>query len=291
MIITMALERSQSRPGRGRPAGGTLGGVVGTPFADLENRTHTHLVNSIAVPTESVGSHSHTVDPPLTVTTTDAHNHQWAAYRSGVWQLITEARTFEDVVEWTDGVGGEGSGHASLGVAFGHADEIYHTVLDFHVHTSDVPLFASSQAGSHGHNVNVASTRTGGSGKRDGARPLNFDSFPHHADRLGCPDPLLRPGPVLRSGGLGALDLRLLLMPPKLRERLLQQEREAGDSQSGIDDIVFALLLRRGAGQRTRRLLLEIVLSRIHGNPPEVVIRGERGQGGCDSGCEVLELA
>lgn len=190
------LPAARGRALVGLPAGGTLGGTVGAPLANLENRAHTHSVDPAAAATTSAGDHLHTVDP-ISATTSSAgthshsiaavtvtsgsggththttaipdHNHEWArlVFMGGD---DYEARTFAadgttnlDMIYWGDGVGADGAGIYPL--AFDPAPSTG-TSSPGPYFTKDTSLgtITSSSNGSHSHTVDIGATSTGSTG-------------------------------------------------------------------------------------------------------------------------------
>ena len=117
------------------PASKTLGGTVGDPLEDLEDRTHTHAVDPTSTGTSSVGTHTHSVNPPSDNTSTSgSHSHTME-----VPNIISYVSSGTYPVAYREHI---------------------HTVhaSGSHDHTIDLPAFDSGGAGSHSHSVDIPST-------------------------------------------------------------------------------------------------------------------------------------
>jgi len=150
--------------GQGRTLVGSasnLGGTVGTPLGNLENRTHTHNVDPAVAVTNASGNHIHSVDPPPSTTSSDAHNHIWSfTQESGrFWKTfqIDETETF--VVAWPFG-GGVSVGAGVYPLVDDTVESTFYTDIDSHSHTVNTGAFNSASGGTHGHTVDIPNTPT-----------------------------------------------------------------------------------------------------------------------------------
>lgn len=106
----------------GLPSAGTPGGTVGDALGDLEDRVHTHTVGAVTASTTTVLAHSHTVDPPRSITP------GWDSMEAHV-------------------VGG--------------ADSVAYIIgKPSHNHTVDIPAFESTAVGEHTHRVTLPEAQT-----------------------------------------------------------------------------------------------------------------------------------
>jgi hypothetical protein len=92
------LEGAQGRVLVGLPPDGELGGTVGKVLGDLEDRSHTHLLQRLTAGTTSSGAHGHTIpDVSLTTISSGSHRHnvgsasQMASMNSGTGPGFTAA--------------------------------------------------------------------------------------------------------------------------------------------------------------------------------------------------------
>jgi len=121
--------------------------------------SHSHSVDPPSTPTSSTGSHSHTVDPPLSATITDSHNHEWGNIDNLERVNTFDSTGFSTVMEaWGDGIGNEGENFFPFG-KFCPGNEcplsIFYTTNNFQNHAFDITPFDSGFSGSHSHSVNI----------------------------------------------------------------------------------------------------------------------------------------
>jgi hypothetical protein len=124
---------SEYVPARGRyvlgvPTGGTLGATYGTPLANLEERNHSHSVSSSAT-TQMSGSHNHAwsrlfINP--------AGDRVWTSYNAEGTEVF--------LINWSNGVGNEGSGYYPLAAS---PTQTFHTYYSG-VHQHDVQVVGST---------------------------------------------------------------------------------------------------------------------------------------------------
>lgn len=159
----------------GVPASGSLGGTVGAPLGNLENRNHSHAVDPGAVASASGGdhlhsadppsvnssqtSHSHSVNPPNAYTSSYDHKHAWAHFENAtkVWNTWDGNGGWLNLVDWGDGMDSAGSGTYPL--AFDGSSRDLFTTNNTHNHTVDIGNFYSDSY-VHGHSVDVGSFST-----------------------------------------------------------------------------------------------------------------------------------
>jgi hypothetical protein len=116
-------------------SGGEVGGTVGDPLENLEDRTHTHAVDPTSTGTTLDGSHDHGVDPPSANTSTSgSHSHTMEG---------------PNIISYVSS--------GTYAVAY---REHIHTVhaSGSHNHTIDLPAFDSGGVGNHLHSVDIPST-------------------------------------------------------------------------------------------------------------------------------------
>jgi hypothetical protein len=160
----------------GTPVGGTLGGLVGMPLSNMEDRQHTHSVDPAASMSSAAGAHVHTVDPVSTATSSDGahlhtadpiafntpfggwHNHRWAVFDSAGldWYSWDSNGGSITATSWNDGMDSAGAGEYPIS-STGPAAQLY-TEDASHLHSIDVPSFSTTTDGSHTHQLNVPST-------------------------------------------------------------------------------------------------------------------------------------
>ncbi len=108
------------------PSGGAVGGTVGSPLADLEDREHSHSFDpdgSNGTETDSAGNHF----------------HEWAHISDGLW----EAGDGEDMIEWDNGLDGDGSG-----------------IFPIAVSDKGLDRFHTDERGTHSHDFNLGPRTT-----------------------------------------------------------------------------------------------------------------------------------
>jgi hypothetical protein len=156
-------------PARGRAvvglvSGGTPGGLVGSPLADLENREHSHVVEAADVGTSTAGSHTHAT-PEQTVLT-DAggvHNHVWARKTSGSGSganLAWYDGRGTQLINWGDGVGNEGSGHYPISTSEWGSLTLYTSMSGSHAHSVTLGPSSTAEGGDHKHDVTIPQRTT-----------------------------------------------------------------------------------------------------------------------------------
>lgn len=116
------LTAARGRAVVGLRSGGTVGGIVGQPLANLEDRAHTHSVGPVSVSTSLVPAHVHSVDMPTLRSTFFVSN------RARVWALGNPNTYYIDQQQ--------------------------------HDHTVEVPTFDTSSGGAHTHQVTIATSQT-----------------------------------------------------------------------------------------------------------------------------------
>jgi hypothetical protein len=177
------LTDARGRAITGVPAGGTLGGMVGSALSDLEDRTHTHDVDPAGAGTTSSGSHAHpvnppstsssasgghnhAVDPPSTGTSSDAHNHRWAYFDTlERWYSYTSGGTSSQLVyDWTDGMTTVGAGVYPFTETVGTSTQSHYTNNDTHSHSVNISSFNSGSVSTHTHAVDIAQFNSGSTG-------------------------------------------------------------------------------------------------------------------------------
>ena len=157
---------SEFAAGQGRTlvgAASNLGGTVGTPLADLENRTHNHNVDPAVTVTNASGNHIHSVDPPPDTTSSDGHNHIWS-FRSNdgkAWNTYQLNGVSEEMSDW----GNFGTGNTEFSsirplVEFEIQNNTFYTNVDTHSHTFNLGAFNTASGGTHGHTVDIPNTPT-----------------------------------------------------------------------------------------------------------------------------------
>lgn len=159
--------------GQGRTLVGAtsnLGGTVGTPLASLEDRTHSHTIDPTIRFTSNSGFHNHSVDPPPSTTSSDAHNHIWSFRTDGavgplsvgsVWNSYQANGVSEELGNW----GNFGTGQTEFStirplVEFEIQNNTFYTNIDTHSHTVNTGAFNSASAGTHSHTVDIPITPT-----------------------------------------------------------------------------------------------------------------------------------
>jgi len=176
------LDAARGRAIVGTPAGGAVGGTVGAPLGDVENRAHGHTVDPASTATAASGAHDHTVnpaqvtssavnlahthdvDPALFTATGGVHNHAWAIWTQSslMWNTWnSDGTTGQLLVDYTNGLGGTGTGSYPLETDQGATDTFYTADSTPHSHDIDVPPTTSggtSTSMNHGHLVDVATT-------------------------------------------------------------------------------------------------------------------------------------
>jgi len=162
---------AQGRAIVGLPSGGTVAGTVGSPLANLENRTHTHEVNPASTSTTSngshehgydtppgntsfadIGEHTHSINPPSTNTNSNSHRHVWSYNTSGEdWRSYGLFGGVVDIVNWGDGMDSSGSGYFPLAVTEHDGTQYFYTEYHSHSHSVDIAPFDSSPGGAEQH--------------------------------------------------------------------------------------------------------------------------------------------
>ena len=177
---------AQGRAIVGLPSGGTLSGEVGSGLSDLEDRTHTHIVDPNTTITSISGAHTHIVDPPDTVsesggnhahslngleTEGEEHSHQWATFFLGDWMTGNAGGEWVTITNWSNGMDAAGDGYYPLSrnnlepePYFTSEDSHNHQLSgntdshSGHTHSVLLPPFTSDEGGNHSHSVDIPST-------------------------------------------------------------------------------------------------------------------------------------
>lgn len=117
------LTAARGRVPMGLPSGGTLAGTSGTPYVDLEVRSHNH-------------------GGTLTSSSDGAHSHRWSYITAdNNWYAYDDTSNGTTQVEnWGDGIGSDGDGHYPFGIGYdpGTTHSYYTQNLGNHTHTVDV---------------------------------------------------------------------------------------------------------------------------------------------------------
>lgn len=136
--------------------------------------SHNHSVNPPVVNTNSTGSHSHSVDVPnySSIKTSNiggVHKHKWVTFRGAnnsiySWDSID---TYRELIDWGNGLGSEGDGIWPIAIDyFGFTWDwsLYTDKHNGHNHTVPIdhnhPAVGSSSAGSHSHGVDIPNIGT-----------------------------------------------------------------------------------------------------------------------------------
>ncbi len=117
--------------------------------------SHTHTVNPSNTGTSTAGSHTHTVNPSNTGTTSDTHNHRWSSFDTGEdWRSYDSNGNRIEVMDWTGGIHGDGSGIYPFAVNWeSSSTRYYYTNNNEHSHSVDIASTTSSSAGNHSHDA------------------------------------------------------------------------------------------------------------------------------------------
>jgi hypothetical protein len=110
--------------------GGTVGGTVGAPLSDLEQRSHGHQVNQFYVDTDPGGRHNHI----WSTIQSAGGDIQWSSYDASGNPVLA--------FSWGNGIGNEGSGIYPMAA---QPNATFYTIQDgTHSHEVFVPTFATS---------------------------------------------------------------------------------------------------------------------------------------------------
>jgi len=131
---------------------------VDPPSTGSSSYTHTHSVNPPNTGTTS-DSHTHSVNPLARTSTTDTHNHIYTYFNTSEnwWTYDVNGNSFA-AVNWSDGMDAAGTGWYPMGIAGTFSTtQNYYTNNDFHSHSVDI-LATTSTTDSHTHSVNLPTT-------------------------------------------------------------------------------------------------------------------------------------
>jgi hypothetical protein len=117
------LVAAEARALVGTPSGGTHGGSLGSPLADLESREHYQSASDSS--------------PTLWYS---GHTHNWAYFSEWLdWASWNAQGQYIYFYQWTDGIDGDGSGYYPLAAGFN--EHLYTDVQGGHSH--DFPMSAA----------------------------------------------------------------------------------------------------------------------------------------------------
>lgn len=175
------LTSARGRTIVGLPVGGTLGAAVGSPYTNLEQRTHahggstgsdpghTHTLDAAAFTSGSTSvAHTHPIDPPLLTTSSEEHAHIWSSWANGgstSWFTYNSAGDITTLINWTDGMDTAGGGSFPIAKS-APIYEVLYTNRVVHSHTANVASFTSGAASAtaHTHSIDPPSAATASSG-------------------------------------------------------------------------------------------------------------------------------
>jgi len=126
----------------------------GTPNTTIANVTHTHTASQVNTVSNSV-SHTHSFPVPIVSSVT--HSHEWARLNSNEnWRSFTSNGSGITMVNWTDGMGAEGSGHYPITIhSSGGLSQDKPFYTDSHTHTHTTVATPNINSHSHFHDVIV----------------------------------------------------------------------------------------------------------------------------------------
>ncbi|MDR4484358.1 MAG: hypothetical protein R3B95_14305 [Nitrospirales bacterium] len=108
----------------GLPINGTLKATQGTPLKDKENRGHSHSLTTAKI---SGGTNEVT------------HSHKWSRWNNSEnsWKSWkADGQTEQIIIDWNNGFGNEGSGHAAIAKSTNADSEIFYTTKNTHSHNA-----------------------------------------------------------------------------------------------------------------------------------------------------------
>jgi len=121
--------------------------------------THSHD-HGITGTSNNNGNHVHAANPPSTTSSSDTHNHEWALLgQLDRWDSYNSAGTPISLIDWTNGMDSDGSGHYPLGLnrpLNSFDEDHFYTDNDQHTHSTNIATFnTGSESAGHGHSVNL----------------------------------------------------------------------------------------------------------------------------------------
>lgn len=147
----------------------------GTRSTTFANTTHAHTASEVNVRTNLV---SHTHDFSISVSSVE-HDHEWARLNSNEnWRSFNQNGAGLTMVNWTDGMGAEGSGNYPIAINSPGGlsqDRPFYTTTNTHTHNGTtqvnlisnehshrviVPSVSESANAVHSHQVAVGNTNT-----------------------------------------------------------------------------------------------------------------------------------
>lgn len=108
-------------------------------------------------------SHTHVIDPPTTAASVDTHNHKWSIWGPGLktWDSFKSDGTKQEIFNWNDGMNTAGAGNFPLATKDALGAETHFTDNNVHTHAVNIgPFTSSATLTSHDHSVNPPITST-----------------------------------------------------------------------------------------------------------------------------------